>query len=368
MVTSAGGFLDIRDLDAAEVDRHYYNATPTIGRAVFVLDLQPPTHCSMVDMPSCSTNQTILSLSGDIVTSNEIAVSWGGWLDIPSGVTSYQLDVYYLENNGGLLTEGALLTTNQTTHTGQATYGDTVYLPWEGPYSFVLQSHDLAGSTRYSRRSLLYDFNSSVEIDPTSPLIVTSAVPSTQYLWQNSTDQSILISGVGHFYNTNLRSTNHLAPLANFSRDGGFVAEEFDQALAQGRFPRAGTLNALGIVELRYDIIVDHMGGNSSLSVTPPTSFPNQTSDVGIESVNVSIPVEDGDSVRVWFRAQDFRFQYAVDDVLVHIDSSPPVIEDLALEWNGVSGLSLHGTELLTDLDVQFQTYDEHSGIFSVDW
>ena len=299
---------------------------------------------------------------------NNIAASWGGWLDVPSEITNYFIDVYYLEYSGGVLTEGARVKFTEYQHTGQTSYEDITSLPGEGPYSFVLQSHDLAGNVRFSRQALLYDFSSSIEIDPLAPLTVVSANPGTNYMWQNSTSDPIVISGVGHFFNTNLRSTNYLAPLANYSLGGTSVSEEYDQSFAQGRFPRGGTSNALGIVQLSYDVIVDREGGASAASLTQPNVFPFQTMDVGITGLELTPPTQDGDSVRIWFQAIDFRFQEVIDSTLVHIDSSRPILLELGLVWNGITGLDLHGTGTLLDLDIQFQTFDEHSGIYTIDW
>ncbi len=367
-VTNAGGYLDILDLDSPpSSQRHYYTAVPTISTVTMVIDTQAPTHCSFVSTTNCLSDQDILSLSGDIVTINEIIASWGGWIDNPSGIEQYDISVHYLELYNGYLMEGALLHSNQTSQTGQTSYTDVTILPREGPYSFILRSHDIAGNVRIARRTLLFDVNSTVEINPSVPLLVTSAVPSTDYTWHNSTQCNITVSGVGHFFNTNLRDVNYLAPLANYSMDGE-VGVAYDQPLAKGRYPREGVSNALGIVELNYDVIVDRVGGNHSNSVTPPAIFPFQTGDIGIQSVVIDTEIRDGDSVTVWFQAIDFRFQNSVDSVVVHVDSSPPVLTDIGLYWNGVGGLSLHGTETLLDLDIRFQAQDPHSGLFSIEW
>ena len=302
------------------------------------------------------------------MSTNNIAASWGGWLDMPSGITNYFIDVYYLEYSAGLLTEGARVKFTEYQHTGQISYEDITTLPGEGPYSFVLQSRDLAGNIRFSRRALLYDFSSSIEVDPLSPLTVISAHPGTNHMWQNSTSEPIVVSGVGHFYNTNLRNTNYLAPLANYSLGGMGVSDEYDQSFAQGRFPRGGTDNALGVVQLSYDVVVDQEGGASVASQTEPNVFPFQTLDVGITGLELTPPIQDGDSVRIWFQAIDFRFQDIIDSTLVHVDSSPPLLLELGLVWNGITGLDLHGTGMLLDLDIRFQTSDEHSGIFTIEW
>ena len=43
----------------------------------------------------------------------------------------------------------------------------------------------------------------------------------------------------------------------------------------------------------------------------------------------LDIPRADGDSVRVWVRATDVMGNTKTDSVLVHVDSSPPVIQDV---------------------------------------
>ena len=49
------------------------------------------------------------------------------------------------------------------------------------------------------------------------------------------------------------------------------------------------------------------------------------------EQILMDIPREDGDSVRVWVRATDVMGNTKTDSVLVHVDSSPPVIQHVQL-------------------------------------
>lgn len=367
--TSTGGYLDILNRDTFTTLRNYYSGTPTFGLSTFIIDIIAPTHCSLVTITSCLPRQTILDLGGDIVEENIITASWGGWTDVPSGVTHYEMRVYPLQLSGGILTEVSM-SINTTTYEHQSSrilYDDMNILPSEGPYAFILMTFDLAGNVRLARRLLLYDNTSVVEINQASPLRFISAVPDSNFQWQNSTSDPLIIRGVGHFYNTNLRTSNYLAPVANSSI--GEVEPEFDHPLVSGRYPRSGTTNALGIVRILYDVIIDKEGGRSLQSLTQPTVFPYETLDIGIEAVEiVGTDLSDGDSVTVWFQAVDFRFQSNFDSTVVHIDSSPPALLDLWLEWNGDTGLNLHGTDSLLDLTIQFQTSDVHSGIYSVEW
>ena len=362
---ASGGYLNVTNQDTDVTQRHYYSGSATIGQALFVIDLEPPTHCSLVASETCLTNQIILSLgSNAIVSSAFVRAEWGGWVDIPAGVMSYELDIFHLVERDDVLYEEGRVDSMLYQHTGQTTYTHVEELPAEGPYSFVLQTMDQANNTRTSRRLLLYDAASRLTINASAPLRVISAVPDTGFLWQNSTTDPLVVSGRGHFYNTILQEYNYLAPVANHSA----VSPEYDHPLDSGLYPRQGIPNALGVTQLRYRVIVDQEGGTSAASTTRPTTFPLQSSDIGIESVEISVSVQDGDSVTVWFQAFDFRIRDQYDSVLVHVDSSPPVAQDLWLEYSGVTGLALHGTESLLDLSIQFRAHDEHSGLSRVEW
>lgn len=345
--------------------RHYYTGAPSIRGATFVLDFQPPVHCSLLPSPSCQAGQTLLSLGGsggggDLVSFPNITTSWGGWLDQPAGVAGYILSIYHLEENQGVLLEGAEVISTRYNESGDGVYEDRLELAVEGPYSFVLQTLDGAGNLRYSRRLLLFDNSSSLNIEPSSPLTVISAVPEALYLWQNSTSDPIVVSGRGHFYNSHLRANAWLAPVGNSFN----VSVDYDHPLATGDFPRRGTPNALGVVSLSYDFTVDQVVGQSA----PPDRFRFESADIALAEVSLSIDLRDGDSVRVWFLARDYNSRQINDSVLVHVDSSGPILRGLGLVRNGVSGISLHGTESLADLEIEFDVLDEHSGVLSVAW
>lgn len=55
------------------------------------------------------------------------------------------------------------------------------------------------------------------------------------------------------------------------------------------------------------------------------------------ESAELSISLDDGNSVRIWIRATDVMNNTAVDRVLVHVDSTPAHIGDVGLMRDGES-------------------------------
>ena len=282
---------------------------------------------------------------------------------MPAGLAGYVLTVSQLQESQGTLTEGATIMYTNYNETGDIVYEEMTDLPQQGPYSIVLQAQDTTGNIRYSRRLVLFDNSSTLNIEPSLPLVVTSAVPQSNYMWQNSTSDPIVVSGRGHFYNTHLRANAWLAPVADNE-----ATVDYDHPLTEGAFPRNGTPNAVGVVELYYDVFVDQEGGLSQESLTPPNTFRFTSSDISLGEVSIDTDLRDGDAVRVWFLAQDYNSQQINDSVLVFVDSSGAVLSDLGLMRNGVVGLALHGTDSFTDLVVEFDAADEHSGLFSLEW
>ena len=68
------------------------------------------------------------------------------------------------------------------------------------------------------------------------------------------------------------------------------------------------------------------------------------------EEIMLDIPRADGDSVRVWVRATDVMGNTKTDSVMVHVDSSPPVIQDVWLSRHGRTQLAVHHSKDLSDL------------------
>ena len=334
-----------------------------MGATKFILDVNPPVHCSLTPSSPCFVGQDLLRTGEGITHSTEVGITWGGWLDDPAGILSYTVGVYRMSEANGTLSEALPAVTRVVlSDTGDSGYRHSVNVS-EGAYSVVLRVLDVAGNIRYSRRLLLIDTTSQLLIDNSTALQVVSAVPDTGFLWLNSTTTPIIVSGRGHFYNTHLRTQDLLAPAANFSSP---IAAEYDHSLDTGEYPRGGTHNALGVTELRYHTAIDQEGGRS---LAEPVVFDHSTDDLALDAALVEAgELRDGDSVRVWFQAADYVSHIVMDSVLFHVDSSAPELDSLWLEWNGITRVALHGTESILDLNIEFQTRDPHSGISAVQY
>ena len=58
----------------------------------------------------------------------------------------------------------------------------------------------------------------------------------------------------------------------------------------------------------------------------------------------------DGDSIRFWVEARDIAGHFVRDTVLVHADSSPPIIEDFWLVRGNDVNIAVHNSVELHDL------------------
>ena len=72
------------------------------------------------------------------------------------------------------------------------------------------------------------------------------------------------------------------------------------------------------------------------------------------EEASLAIPRSDGDSVRIYVKAVDVMGGAAVDSVLVHVDSSPPVIEAMGLTRHGHPTIAVHHSTDLSDMKYAF--------------
>ncbi len=122
---------------------------------------------------------------------------------------------------------------------------------------------------------------------------------------------------------------------------------EFDQT--NGIIRKRGVPNQIGVTEFRSHVEVDQRGGNI------PTDPSISNTDLWqSRSLNVnhtfSISVVDGASIRFWIEARDIMNLRTVDSVQVHVDTSPPRIEQMWLQRNGEIELAVHNTNNLRDM------------------
>ena len=116
-----------------------------------------------------------------------------------------------------------------------------------------------------------------------------------------------------------------------------------------GRRGRAAIPNALGITQFRVINDTDHRGGRSivNVSIGNAESWRNEGTNT---QAAYDLTLVDGDSIRFWVEARDIAGHSVRDNVLVHADSSPPIIENFWLVRDGEVNLAVHNSVSLHEM------------------
>ncbi|XP_078574183.1 uncharacterized protein LOC144860694 [Branchiostoma floridae x Branchiostoma japonicum] len=123
--------------------------------------------------------------------------------------------------------------------------------------------------------------------------------------------------------------------------------------------------NAHGITKVETAFAVDHDGGRTI--TTPPNTW-TTVPDVTAETVDLNVPREDGDSIRLWVRAYDVIENVMQEEVLIHVDSTPPEVTNFWLSRHGVPALAVHHSSDLFTMRFDFEAFDDHSGLHNIHW
>ncbi|XP_078696304.1 uncharacterized protein LOC144924691 isoform X1 [Branchiostoma floridae x Branchiostoma belcheri] len=188
--------------------------------------------------------------------------------------------------------------------------------------------------------------------------------------WQTDLQDSggngpkIQIKWLGHFFNKLHRDNKFLSEIRE--REPPIVAgyEELTGQPPHTR-SRSAIYNTNGIVQFQTDWSVDHQGGQT---LTSPLGHWKNVTDIMMEQEDLDIARQDGDTIRVWTRAFDVMGNVAVDNVTVHVDSSPPIVDDVSLSRHEMTGLAVHSSEDLFNMRLEFTAYDDHSGLHDIHW
>ncbi|XP_066300627.1 uncharacterized protein [Branchiostoma lanceolatum] len=362
--TKLGGFMAVYNYDSRRQYNVYYNDGPyrTIS-AKFGFDYTTPTNAGPLS--------DMLHLGEFFTKQQRITARWSGWADTGSGVGRYKVDVYQLQRAGEELTETYPpiheLVVNAPTSSVQ--FDMDVNTP--GVFSVVLAVEDASGGVetgniQLCRRFFIYDSLSDITVDvdenrgDLGSIFANTALADTDYQWQTNLGDPITVYYQDHFIQHTHHNGRFLAPIRAFS--GLHNSATYDDVSTGGR-SRQSIDNEQGVVRFQVAYGVDNQGGES-LSPSGWTDVDDLHS--GAQSLTVSR--YDGNTMMVWIKATDIVGNEKTDVVTVHIDSSPPIIEDLWLEKDGELDLAVHNLKELWAMRVEFQAYDIHSGLHTISW
>ncbi|XP_046570853.1 uncharacterized protein LOC124279103 [Haliotis rubra] len=363
-----GGYVKVRNKESGILVTYYYEGKTQINRYILGFDFIDPHHCSLDVEENCTEDMApINEMMTFLQTCNvflclqvPISVSWQGWRDDVL-VYSYLVSVSELHDEHPNRSDSRLveksLAFESDRHRGEISTSQ-VHLSHPGVYALVLTAHDKAENSKSARRIFIYDKVSNVDVVHGTRLLVTSSAPITGHRWQWNTT-GVSVDWEKRYINT-LHLNNGWLKQAALSHD---VTPDYDDNNHSRGIDAIDHVQA--IVEYCTAFLTDHSGGSSIPSPPPDAEFQSQ----GLMQHQTVAPVlVDGDTVRFWVRAYDVRRELLEESVTVHVDTSPPVIENLWLTRGDRLNITVHRVEEFNEMTFEWLAFDDHSGLEIVSW
>lgn len=347
----AGGHLTTLD-GTTEI----YKRTHTTKELCFMYDNQPPSHCE----GSSSCNTKMLHLNRRITSNPKVNVTFESWFDpIPSGGSSSKASGIKKFVASFLRVEGLDQTTLVMKYPGssvtevKANEREVHFtLPTEPAlYAILLEVHDVAGNVRMARRFVLYDNSSKVAILSKQLLKSMTASAKTNYTWQVH-HGSTCLNWTGRYYNTYHTKMNLLRKI----KADGNISGKYDQI--DGLIPVSGTPNVDGIVRFEYTWKINNGTFKANSAV----------SNIYAQSFCENLSPKDGQTYTFKIKPVDINSRFLTENLVIHIDRSPPIIDNIWLAKDGYKQLFIHNSSDLSKMTLQFEAFDLHSGLYSIKW
>ncbi|KAK3090381.1 hypothetical protein FSP39_011356, partial [Pinctada imbricata] len=377
----SGGFRDlINRNDDSYHSRQYYEGLTTSKTLLFQFDFRKPYHCKQngtcADLP--------LEIAND-VTKGMLQFRWSGWKDDLSYVYRYTWEVHKLEpdrtSDQNLVEPEPMRPINHTEILAEY-YADGSFIsytpPEPGVYSLILEVADKANNSVFARQIFIFDPESNVSINVDTKMVISSANPRTDYLWQNniqkenSTGAPVVVTWKNHFENRMHKENKFLNKVNTYPQavlETGYssrptrvvksVAQEFDDKNSLRTIDKVQNNN--GIVQFNVAFKIDNEGG-ISIQIPPDDNEFLEITDPLLDHHSIIATRKDGDTMHIWVKARDIMGNENMDDMILHFDSSPPTVNNVTLDRNQKNGTFPFSSRINVD------AFDEHSGIHKVAW
>ncbi|XP_062567450.1 uncharacterized protein LOC134229699 [Saccostrea cucullata] len=357
--------------------RQQTNSTASV---TYRIDLDKP-------VPNTSTAFRVL----ESFTKRAIETRWSGWNDTLSGMESYNWEIFELQNQSGILRY--VKRTKENCINPQ--FGDScnafldpissmkynhsdaekvrTYSPQRpGAYAMILEASDRANNSEYVARYVVYDPSSSgIDIQKgDNDIKALSGSPNASYKWQilsapSQSNVRVEFSWEGHFINRLHHEGGFLNRIEDYqpqledeSADPGVfpktVSSKYKESGTDAR-PQEQIPNKLGIT--RFETYFDETG-EQTIDVNSPAGWGDQSLTTTF-SRSLSSVVREGDSVKLWVRAEDAMGNRNVSLIQLGFDASGPLLYKASFMKNMGSKYT-YGSKLW------FRAADEHSGISQI--
>ncbi|XP_052071167.1 uncharacterized protein LOC127709606 [Mytilus californianus] len=282
-----------------------------------------------------------------------ISFSWKQWNDDLSGIEGYEYEVFHLHPKGNVLKEDNKLLSSNRTSANE--FQSELNLTTPGMFSLILSAFDRAGNHKSTRSVFLYDNQSVVEKVPGTRIIVTESAVGTNYTWVTIDTSRLTVTWTGRFRN----ERHDIYKWCNEIEDSSHVDAVYDDRF--GRRTVDWLTNVRGVI--RFDINYT-VSGPDVKSSDGYTNVP----DILQEGKVLDVIWEDGQKLDISVKATDVVGKFTEDTTTIYKDTTAPEITRLWLTYDNKTELYVHRQEDFSSLLFEWDTFDYHSGIYSVHW
>lgn len=220
-------------------------------------------------------------------------------------------------------------------------------------YCLTLEVKDIADNVRQCRRFVLIDTTTFIETVPDQHIQFTSASPDTDFTWQTH-HNDICISWKDHFFNKFYLDNQLFNGIE--ADPHGLIFGSYEQI--DGELPVSGTPNVHGIV--KYLVSLSLNDG--------PVIHENETSNLLNQTFCKSLSIKDGETYIFSIRPVDIVGNTYFESQTLFIDQSVPQIANIWLEKDGYDKLFVHDSTDLSNMQMTFDAFDQHSGLLKIHW
>ena len=334
-----------------------YEKTSNSKLVCYRFDGSPPRHC--LETTSCSTT---LLFETRVSRTTNVHVDLSGWEDVippggtaehASGIEHYGVSVHEVHGGGGQLQVGLESVFNQIADHTTSDIPIDIFSEEPRLYCVMLEVKDYADNVRQARRFFLYDDSTTIMTNPEKRFYVSSAMPVTEFQWQRP-GETICLDWEDYFYNRFYLDNNLLDPIEPDPH--GLINGVYEQT--SGTLPVSGTAHVAGIVKFMFSF------SRNDGSYSAETEVPNVLDQQFCSDIDTS----DGDTLALRIQAIDIAGHSYTDERQLSIDGSPPIAEIIGLEKDGYRQLYAHDHLDLSKMNLEFNAFDPHSGIKTVEW
>ncbi|KAJ8299760.1 hypothetical protein KUTeg_023820 [Tegillarca granosa] len=352
-----GGYVEVIDREDNKKVKHWLEGQTARKKYIYKWDMIDPYHCVGIENNTDNCPQPVTT--PEITDNPIISFSWIDWYDDLSQIEHYTYELYDLghsnsSSESSYLSEKDPVNSSSSIEKTRSEFTLTLSAP--GMYSLIFSAVDKAENSKSARAVFLFDDQSVVDKNHNKFTIVSTASQRTNFTWVVQETKNIHVKWIDRFYNKrhiNNRWLNEIKPHHT-------VDSEYDDVYGQRSVARIENIHACVDFQVAYKIYDSSLKKESDF-VSVSNIYDQSTTLAGIQW-------EDGNKLDITVRAFDILNATTEDNITVYRDTTPPIIDNLWLTREDRVNISVHRIEDFTQMVIEWDAFDYHSGLHTVYW